>query len=948
MYQTDITTGVIVSVPLIGGILSLLFTFYLYSIVSAAETGDPKLIQNVIAGIIQSGARAFLVEEYTWLAPFVAFMAIFFFVEEGITCANGSAVYAQQCGTLSGTGANAVVSGDDFPGKAGWRMAICFIIGAALSASAGYAGMTVATECNVKAAHAAKMGAESAEKDGLNRALKVAFAGGAVMGFTVVGLGLTGLTALFALFAGDAWDANADLAGFGKAGLAYKQSLQYMAAFSFGASAIALFARVAGGIYTKAADVGADLVGKVEEDFPEDSFYNPATIADNVGDNVGDVAGMGADLFESYVGSIVACATIGLASFPGDATTAVPDFRRVAFPFWIAGFGVIASLLGFFFVSTETKLENEDGTTKQAGDILAALLFSLHKGVYSSSVFITGFSALAVALLYADGNNGVTSSDAAVVTAQFPYESADGWKDFGCMLIGLVTGVVIGELTEYFTAYEFTPTQTITRSGVTGPATVIIQGLGIGMLSAVPPVLVIVAAILACTALSGVYGAAVAAVGMLSTLGITLATDAYGPVADNAGGIAEMSHLPGVVRETTDALDALGNTTAATGKGFAVGSAVLAALAFVNAFASEVQTQITAGTDGSSWSGLNFFSITDPKVLSGLLIGSMLPYLFAALTMLSVGKAATAIILQVRRQLLDESPVTRLTNGEQVLKDGQARKRGETLKELVNMSVDYGNANKIDEFVKWLDDNNLGPDDFKPDTDVVISECTKSSLLEMIIPGIFAVLTPIGVGLLVGARCLGGLLVGAIASGFLLAVMMNNAGGAWDNSKKWVENDGPELKDAAGTTIKVEKNSKHPDEKVRKKAKDWHSAVVVGDTVGDPFKDTSGPALNILIKLMSVLSLTCAKMFRDDWETYWIGVIVLVLEMGLAAIAFYYVWWQDEEEAPAAPAAAPGAAAPAAPAADADGVELKEAEAPAAEPPAAEAPAAEAAPASAE
>merc|ERR1711871_55819 len=906
MYQTDITTGVIVSVPLIGGILSLLFTFYLYNIVSAAEAGDPKLIQNVIAGIIQSGARAFLVEEYTWLAPFVAFMAIFFFVEEGITCANGSAVYAHQCGTLSTTGGVVSISGDDFPGKAGWRMAICFIIGAALSASAGYAGMTVATECNVKAA----------------------FAGGAVMGFTVVGLGLTGLTTLFALFASDAWDADSNATGVQKSQLAYKQSLQYMAAFSFGASAIALFARVAGGIYTKAADVGADLVGKVEEDFPEDSFYNPATIADNVGDNVGDVAGMGADLFESYVGSIVACATIALTS-QEDATNALlkADFRRVAFPFWIAGFGVLASLIGFFFVSTETKLENDDGTTKQAGDILAALLFSLHKGVYSSSVFITGFSAIAVAILYG-GDNGVDASTAG------PYESADGWKDFGCMLIGLVTDVVIGELTEYFTAYEFTPTQTITRSGVTGPATVIIQGLGIGMLSAVPPVLVIVAAILACTALSGVYGAAVAAVGMLSTLGITLATDAYGPVADNAGGIAEMSHLPGVVRETTDALDALGNTTTATGKGFAVGSAVLDALAFVNAFASEVGTQIVRGsTDVNTVMGfLSFFSVTDSKVLSGLLIGSMLPYLFAALTMLSVGKAATAIILQVRKQLLDESPVTRLTNGEQVLKDGQARKRGETLKELVNMSVDYDNANKIDEFVKWLDDNNLGPDDFKPDTDVVISECTKSSLLEMIIPGIFAVLTPIGVGLLVGARCLGGLLVGAIASGFLLAVMMNNAGGAWDNSKKWVENDGPELKDAAGTTIKVEKNSKHPDEKVRKKAKDWHSAVVVGDTVGDPFKDTSGPALNILIKLMSVLSLTCAKMFRDDWETYWIGVIVLVIEMGLAAIAFYYVWWQDEE-APAAPAAAPGA-----PAADADGVELKEAEAPAAEPPAAEAP----------
>merc|ERR1712196_752420 len=350
---------------------------------------------------------------------------------------------------------------------------------------------------------------------------------------------------------------------------------------------------------------------------------------------------MGADLFESYVGSIVACATIGLASLPGDATTAVPDFRRVAFPFWIAGFGVFASLLGFFFVSTETKLENADGTTKQAGDILAALLFSLHKGVYSSSVFITGFSAIAVAILYG-GDNGVDASTAG------PYESADGWKDFGCMLIGLVTGVVIGELTEYFTAYEFTPTQTITRSGVTGPATVIIQGLGIGMLSAVPPVLVIVAAILACTALSGVYGAAVAAVGMLSTLGITLAADAYGPVADNAGGIAEMSHLPGVVRETTDALDALGNTTAATGKGFAIGSAVLTALSLLNAFEDRVQDR-----QGVVDIELNT-NVSDGVVLAGIAFGSMLPFLFGALTMLSVGLSAQDLMLNVREQFAEK------------------------------------------------------------------------------------------------------------------------------------------------------------------------------------------------------------------------------------------------------------------------------------------------------
>merc|ERR1711970_340983 len=374
-------------------------------------------------------------------------------------------------------------------------------------------------------------------------------------------------------------------------------ALKYLAGFSFGASAIALFARVAGGIYTKAADVGADLVGKVEAGFPEDSYYNPATIADNVGDNVGDVAGMGADLFESFVGSVVAAATLAMSSHPSKLSSSVsdgmetfyPDFRRVALPFWVAGFGVLASMIGFFCVGTSATMEDKD-------QLQHSLLMALHRGIYSSAVLILIFSAVAVWMLYSGSNDLADQafSNSGIGYNTEGFDSVDVWKDFGCLVIGLLTGILIGEATEYFTSYAHAPTRSITKSGVTGPATVIIQGLGIGMLSSVPPVIFIAAAVMSCSALSGVYGAALAAVGMLSTLGITLATDAYGPVADNAGGVAEMAHLPHEVREKTDALDALGNTTAATGKGFAVGSAVLTALAFMNAFSDRVKNSVAA------------------------------------------------------------------------------------------------------------------------------------------------------------------------------------------------------------------------------------------------------------------------------------------------------------------------------------------------------------------
>merc|ERR1719199_2091381 len=542
-----------------------------------------------------------------------------------------------------------------------------------------------------------------------------------------------------------------------------------------------------------------------------------------------------------------------------------PDYRRVALPFWVAGFGVVASMIGFFCVGTSATMEDKD-------QLQHSLLMALHRGIYSSAVLILIFSAVAVWMLYSGSND---LADQAFTTTglgynSYGYSSTDGWKDYGCLVIGLVAGIIIGEATEYFTSYAHDPTRSITKSGITGPATVIIQGLGIGMLSSVPPVIFIAAAVMACSALSGVYGAALAAVGMLSTLGITLATDAYGPVADNAGGVAEMAHLPHEVRERTDALDALGNATAATGKGFAVGSAVLTALAFMNAFSDRVKNSVAASlvsTDcenlKNSYSALkaggdttfctrviqglefgDFFSLANPLVLSGLLIGAMLPFLFAALTMLSVGKAATAIILEVRKQLKEKPK----------------------LKELANLSLDENW--QVSEEDK----------DVKPDVDTCVAISTKSSLGEMLLPGALAVLTPIGVGLLVGARCLGGLLMGAIATGFLMAVMMNNAGGAWDNSKKWVENDHPEI--IKGKPVQ--------------KGSDHHAAVVTGDTVGDPFKDTSGPALNILIKLMSVLSLTCAGIFKNDWQTWWAGVIVLAIEAIFCIVVFYFVWYADK------------------------------------------------------
>ena len=713
--------------------------------------------------------------EYSYLAPFVLVMGAFIV-----------AVLEGQKDTPAGQ--------DD---KGGWQAAVCFVIGAILSASAGWFGMKIATVSNVKTMEAAKTG--------MNPALQVAFAGGSVMGFSVVGFGILGVSILFAIFsAGE----NADKVENHERYM--QNAIRYLAGFGFGASSIALFARVAGGIYTKAADVGADLVGKVESDIPEDDPRNPATIADNVGDNVGDVAGMGADLFESFVGSIIAAASLAQNS------------RELALPFWIAGFGILASACGFFVVRTK------DGASQKE------LLHSIHNGMYFASVLVVGLSALSIFILFEDegkytDNQRDWNMQSLAFAAGFDCndEGVDcvsknqAWRYFGSILIGLVSGISIGEATEYFTSYAYAPTMSITEAGsMGGAATVVIQGLGIGMFSCVPPVIIICIAIVACFSLGGVYGIAIAAVGMLSTLGVTLATDAYGPVADNAGGIAEMTpDCPEEVRERTDALDALGNTTAATGKGFAIGSAVLTALALMSAYAKNT------GVPG----GYLDMDLTNPLVLAGVLFGAMLPFLFAALTMLSVRKAAGSIIVEVQRQF------------------------------------------------RTIDGLLEGKEGVECDSTACVALCTKASVNEMILPGLIAILSPIWVGLLVGARCLGGMLIGSISSGFVLAVMMSNAGGAWDNAKKYIENE------------KVYGGKKSA----------THKACFVGDTIGDPFKDTSGPALNILIKLMSIFSLTLAPVFKDDWETWWYGLIVLAVKCILIFATYKYILKEDAQPAPA-------------------------------------------------
>lgn len=613
-----------------------------------------------------------------------------------------------------------------FGGFLSYFTPFAFLTGGFFSGLSGFIGMRTATMANCRTAEGAS--------HSLNKGLKVAFSAGSVMGFTVVGLGLLDLTIWYFIL-NTVFRSLPEAERIG-------QITANMLTFGMGASSMALFARVGGGIFTKAADVGADLVGKVEAGIPEDDPRNPAVIADNVGDNVGDVAGMGADLYESYVGSIVSTSALAVAAGFG--------VKGVAVPMMLAAFGVIASITGTFFVKTK-----EDASQK-------SLLKALRLGTYISAVLVA-VGAFVIIRILLPGHVGI----------------------YAAVLSGLIAGVLIGAITEYFTSDSYRPTRNLASSSETGAATVIISGLSLGMLSTVAPVIIVGASVLISYYCSGgntdfnmgLYGVGVSAVGMLSTLGITLATDAYGPIADNAGGIAEMTHMPPEVRNRTDALDSLGNTTAATGKGFAIGSAALTALALIASYIDKVQ-QLNPDI------ALNL-TITNPTVLIGLFIGGMLPFLFAALTMEAVGKAAQSIVIEVRRQFKE-------IRG---LMEGKA----------------------------------------EPDYASCVDMCTKSAQKLMLAPALIAVIIPVAVGLLLGVNGVAGLLAGNTVTGFVLAVMMANSGGAWDNAKKYIEGG------AHGG-----------------KGSDQHKAAVVGDTVGDPFKDTSGPSINILIKLTSMVSIVFA------------------------------------------------------------------------------------------
>ncbi len=680
-------------IPIVLGLVGLLAALGLYRAVLGYPEGTGKVVE--IASQIHRGALVFMRREYLYLVIFVIVVG-------------------------------AVILVSDL----GWRTMVAFLVGALSSATAGFIGMYAATKANVRTTTAAK-------DRGAAEALTVSFYGGSIMGLSVAAMGLLGLGVLYLFYGGD------------------PETSHVIHGFGMGASSVALFARVGGGIFTKSADVGADLVGKIEVGIPEDDPRNPGVIADNVGDNVGDVAGMGADLFESYVGSIIATialAAVGAGALGVDAPIEFDD-NLFILPILIAAIGIFASIIGTFMVRTGE------------GANMGRLLWSLRTGIFGAGILVLIGTAISVTMLGLD------------------------FKLFWIVVVGLVAGQIIGTSSEVFTSYEYRFTRNLAETAETGPATVIIGGLGLGMLSTVVPAIVVVVAMWFANDLAGTYGVALAAVGMLSTLGITLATDAYGPVADNAGGIAEQAHLPPEVRERTDALDSLGNTTAATGKGFAIGSAVLTALALMAAYSVVVDNinEAKALEEGVAFVKISF-DLSNVDVLMGLFVGSLTPFLFAALTMQAVGRAAMAMVNEVRRQFRE---IPGLLEG--------------------TADADYARAVDIS---------------------------TNGAMKEMVVPGILAVAAPIIVGAILGPEALGGLLIGSIASGFLLAVMMANAGGAWDNAKKYIE---------AGA---------HGG-----KGSEPHSAAVVGDTVGDPFKDTSGPALNILIKLMSIVALVFAPIF---------------------------------------------------------------------------------------